>query len=109
MTVPLRNQVRLGWPTFAVLAILGCLGLLCAASAQAKSASTITLCVQKSGPEKGIVRIATGAKCKPGQQAIQVAPATQQGVLGASESSGSPAAKGDTGATGAQGAQGEKG
>ena len=56
-----------------------------AASAAKTSSTAVTLCVTKSGPEKGSVRFAgPGAKCKKGEQALEVLTGIPQGVLGVS-------------------------
>ena len=74
--------------SFGLVVVLTLIAVLAVAStASAKATTTINLCVTKSGPEKGAVRFSAGAKCKPGEQLIQVMPKTPQDVLGASESS----------------------
>ncbi len=119
MTSPLRAPTSLRWLTFAIAACLALTGLMAATSAQAakKGLASVSLCVTKSGPDKGAVRFSTS--CKKGEQQIEVmTTSAQQGVLGVSESSGQPGAagaqgaagpKGETGATGAQGPAGKDG
>ena len=92
------------------LALLGV--VVIAGPAQAASLQAVTLCVTKSGPDKGAVRfVGTSTHCRKGEKKVTVLTGSdEQGVLGAQESSpGAPGAPGAPGEKGLKGDQGEPG
>ncbi len=85
--------------------------LAVAVPAQAKTPTTINLCVKQSGTGKGTIRLVSAqAKCKPGERGVLVFTSSSgQGVLGAEESTGPPGPQGPVGPAGPRGPAGPKG
>ena len=84
MTAPISSRLyRPGWLALALAACVALAVMAFAAPAEAakKTVQTLNLCVVKSGPEKGIVHFPGKAKCKKGEQLIQVVAVTGQGVF----------------------------
>jgi hypothetical protein len=111
MTAPFSSRLsRPSWLAVALAACIALAGFMALASqaeaAKKKTLQTLNLCVVKKGPEAGVVHFSNKAKCKPGEQLIQVLAGNPQGVLGVSGESGAP---GTAGAPGEKGAAGEKG
>ncbi len=113
MNAPISS--RLGWPSWLVGALAACIamaGFLVLAgqadAAKKKTVQTLNLCVVKKGPDKGVVHFAGKAKCKKGEQLIQVVSGTGAS-FGLNESSGEPGAAGPAGATGPAGPEGARG